>query len=49
MKQNYQNPTVEVVPMIGETRILSGSQSYPSGAPINAQRNGYGDAISEDW
>jgi hypothetical protein len=48
-KTTYQMPTTEVVRMKMETRVLAGSQSWPSGAPVNAQRNGYGDAISEDW
>ena len=42
--KNYQTPTTEVVRMKMETHLLDGSQSWPAGAPVNAQRNGYGDA-----
>ena len=48
-KKNYQMPKTEVVRMKMEKQLLAGSQSYPSGAPVNAQRNGYGDAKTEVW
>lgn len=42
-------PKTEVVRMKMEKQLLAGSQSYPAGAPVNASRTGYGDALSEDW
>jgi hypothetical protein len=47
--KNYQMPTTEVVRLKMETQLLAGSQSWPSGAPVNAQRNGYGDANDQVW
>ena len=47
--KNYQRPTTEVVRLKMETQLLAGSQSWPSGAPVNAQRNGYEDGGSEVW
>lgn len=47
--KNYQMPKTEVVRMKMETQLLAGSQSWPSGAPVNAQRNGYEDGGSEVW
>jgi hypothetical protein len=49
MKQIYQIPTVEVVRMKTSTHLLDSSQSYPAGAPVNANRNGYGEAHNEVW
>jgi hypothetical protein len=48
-KKNYQMPKTEVVRMKMETKLLAGSQSYPSGAPVNASRTGYGDENIIDW
>ena len=48
-KKIYRKPTTEVGRMKMGANVLAGSQSWPSGAPVNAQRNGYGDPISEDW
>ena len=48
-KSMYLTPATEVVLVKMEAKVLSGSQSWPSGAPANAHRNGYGEAISEDW
>lgn len=45
----YQMPTTEVVRMKMETQLLAGSQSWPAGAPVNAQRNGYGEANNHVW
>ena len=36
-KMNYQTPATE------------SSQSWPSNAPVNAERKGYGNGVSEDW
>ena len=47
--KNYLMPTTEVVRLKMETQLLAGSQSWPSGAPVNAQRNGYGDANDQVW
>ncbi len=47
--KNYQMPTTEVVRMKMEARLLAGSQSWPADAPVNAQRNGYGDENIIDW
>ena len=47
--KNYQMPTTEVVRLKMETQLLSGSQSWPSGAPVNAKRNGYESTESEVW
>ena len=47
--KNYQMPTTEVVRLEMTAQILVESQTWPAGAPVNAQRNGYGDPISEDW
>ena len=47
--KKYQMPTTEVVRLKMETQLLAGSQSWPSGAPVNAQRNGYGEAQTDVW
>lgn len=47
--KNYQMPTTEVVRMKMETHLLDASQSWPAGVPVNAQRNGYGNANNEVW
>ena len=48
-KKWYQMPKTEVVRMKMETHLLDGSQSWPAGAPANAQRNGYGGINALDW
>ena len=48
-KKFYQMPETEVCRIKMEAHLLDGSQSWPAGAPLNAKRNGYGEAISEDW
>ena len=47
--KSYQIPTTEVVRMKMETHLLDGSQSWPEGAPVNAQRNGYGSEEVVMW
>lgn len=47
--KNYQIPTTEVVRLEMGTHLLDGSQTWPAGAPVNAQRNGYGDANNHVW
>lgn len=42
-------PTTEVVRLKMGSQLLAESQSWPSGAPVNAQRNGYGNANNEVW
>lgn len=49
MKKGYQMPTTEVVRMKMEARLLAGSQSWPAGVPVNAQRNGYEYGGNDVW
>lgn len=49
VKTIYQLPTTEVVRVQMGAHLLDSSQSWPSGAPANAHRNGYGEATSEVW
>lgn len=46
-KSNYLAPTTEFVEVKMGSHLLDASQSWPAGAPANAQRNGYGDAQDE--
>ena len=47
--KNYQMPTTEVVRLEMTAQILVESQTWPAGAPVNAQRNGYGEANNHVW
>ena len=47
--KHYLVPATEVVQVKMETHLLEESQSWPAGAPVNAQRNGYGDAQTDVW
>ena len=49
VKTIYQSPTTEVVRVQMGAHLLDSSQSWPSQAPVNAERKGYGNGISEDW
>lgn len=42
-------PKTEVVRLKMETQLLAGSQSWPAGVPVNAQRNGYESTESDVW
>ncbi len=45
----YQMPTTVVVRLEMKAQILAESQTWPAGAPVNAQRNGYGEANNHVW
>ena len=47
--KHYLVPTTEVVQVKMETHLLEESQSWPAGAPVNAQRNGYEEGGSDVW
>ena len=48
-KNFYQTPATEVCRVKMESHVLDASQSWPAGAPANAQRNGYGEAEEGVW
>lgn len=48
-KMNYQTPATEIVGVEMGAHLLDSSQSWPSNAPVNAERKGYGNGVSEDW
>lgn len=48
-KVNYQTPSTEIVGVEMESHVLSGSQGWPSNAPVNALREGYGEGFPEEW
>ena len=49
VKTIYQAPMTEVVRVQMGSHLLDSSQSWPSQAPVNAKRNGYGDAKTDVW
>ena len=48
-KKIYRKPTIEVVRTKMGANVLAGSQSWPAGVPVNAQRNGYENGGSDVW
>jgi hypothetical protein len=51
MQKNYLMPATKVVQMKTASHVLGGSQSWPSNAPVNAERRGYekGNDLGENW
>jgi hypothetical protein len=51
MQKNYLMPATKVVQMKTVSHVLGGSQSWPSNAPVNAERRGYekGNDLGENW
>ena len=42
MKKTYQDPLTEIVGVVMESQVLTGSPAGPAGAPgVNAGRSGY--------
>ena len=50
MKKKYQYPLTEVVGVVMESQLLTGSPAGPSGAPgANASRNDYNPGGGQTW